>query len=458
MTLQSNKDDLVITGISTKFPERYLSQHINDKSPNEQNQPSGCSFDPHCPECIRELWGPLLSPFAYLIKQNAQYFNEILMRIGQYKINTTSNSSSKHLPKFPKLEYEDHKFLTGIGLCALHITKVSWLITWTFGFLLLIIAFILIILHDSYLPPLLVLLSMKEATQWGMKFTLQLVFIIISLIGIGKMLASVLGLFGTVHRTVKLMIGTVIFISILILFETGLIVYVFISWSELISDAENALKNSFHSSYGGTNKDQITITWDRIFQIHECCGWLNSRFNGTPWSPPSPDIIPYSCCRPGAPHPSCEFSFTTNQNYADQPCQVAIQEKLLTNINKLIALAILGIILTVEIISAIVTYLYSSTLKTARRRRRYQNEKLINKFKKRLVSYTEQATDTTPTNPNENLPRQEQQPETNDLRQLYNQYAAFHQTPPDIDPNAMSITPSVIQVKRPDVYSYFYYE
>ncbi|CAF4466561.1 unnamed protein product, partial [Adineta steineri] len=119
---------------------------------------SGCSFDPHCPECIRELWGPLLSPFAYLIKQNAQYFNEILMRIGQYKINTTSNSSSKHLPKFPKLEYEDHKFLTGIGLCALHITKVSWLITWTFGFLLLIIAFILIILHDSYLPPLLVLL------------------------------------------------------------------------------------------------------------------------------------------------------------------------------------------------------------------------------------------------------------------------------------------------------------
>ncbi|CAF4030023.1 unnamed protein product, partial [Adineta steineri] len=120
MTLQSNKDDLVITGISTKFPERYLSQHINDKSPNEQNQSNGCSFDPHCPECIRELWGPLLSPFAYLIKQNAQYFNEILMRIGQYKINTTSNSSSKHLPKFPKLEYEDHKFLTGIGLCALH--------------------------------------------------------------------------------------------------------------------------------------------------------------------------------------------------------------------------------------------------------------------------------------------------------------------------------------------------
>ncbi|CAF4393983.1 unnamed protein product, partial [Adineta steineri] len=122
------------------------------------------------------------------------------------------------------------------------------------------------------------------------------------------------------------------------------------------------------------------------------------------------------------------------------PCQVAIQEKLLSDINKLIALVILGIILTVEIASAIVTYLYSSTLKTARRRRRHQNEKLINKFKKRLVSYTEQSTDTTPTNPNENLPRQEQQPETNDLRQLYNQYAAFHQTPPDIDPNAMSNT------------------
>jgi hypothetical protein len=139
MIPESKVRDLVITGISTKFPDRYLSQYDNNKSPyapstSDQNrfsnQSSGCFFDPHCPECIRELWGPLLSPFAYLIKQNAQYFNEILMRIGQYKVNTTSNSSSKHLPKPPKLEYEDHKFLTGSGICAFHTAKVGWLITW----------------------------------------------------------------------------------------------------------------------------------------------------------------------------------------------------------------------------------------------------------------------------------------------------------------------------------------
>ena len=140
MTSQSKVRDLVITGISTKFPDRYLSQYANNQSPyahstTEQNrfssQSNGCFFDPHCAECIRELWGPLLSPFAYLIKQNAQYFNEILMRIGEYKVNTTTkNSSSKHLPKPPKLEYEDHKFLTGSGICAFYGANIGWLITW----------------------------------------------------------------------------------------------------------------------------------------------------------------------------------------------------------------------------------------------------------------------------------------------------------------------------------------
>jgi hypothetical protein len=133
MTSESNVRDLVISGISTKFPDRHLGQSPNGLMTNEpnrySNQSNGCFFDPHCPECIRELWGPLLSPFAYLIKQNAQYFNEILMQIGQYKINTTSNSSSQGAPKRPKLQYDDHKFLTGIGMCAFRTEKIGWLIT-----------------------------------------------------------------------------------------------------------------------------------------------------------------------------------------------------------------------------------------------------------------------------------------------------------------------------------------
>ena len=105
------------------------------------------------------------------------------------------------------------------------------------------------------------------------------------------------------------------------------------------------------------------------------------------------------------------------------------------------------------------TYLYSSTLKTARRRRRRRNEKIMSKFQSRLASYTEEPTDNNnPSDLNATLPQQQPQTDTADLRQLYNQYSAFHQTPPDIDPSLMSVTPTVIQVKRPDVYSYFYYE
>ena len=131
--------DPVVTGISTQFFDRHLPLYLHDKSPygfskTEQNQlfnqTSGCLFDPHCPECIRELWGPLLSPFAYLIKQNAEYFQDIIMRIGQYRIDSTANSPPRHSSKPPKLEYNDHKFMKTSGTCGFHTAKIGWLITW----------------------------------------------------------------------------------------------------------------------------------------------------------------------------------------------------------------------------------------------------------------------------------------------------------------------------------------
>ena len=50
------------------------------------------------------------------------------------------------------------------------------------------------------------------------------------------------------------------------------------------------------------------------------------------------------------------------------------------------------------------------------------------------------------------------QPDIDELRRLYNQYSAFAQNPPEIDPSQVSALPKVEQVNRPDVYTYFYYE
>jgi hypothetical protein len=106
------------------------------------------------------------------------------------------------------------------------------------------------------------------------------------------------------------------------------------------------------------------------------------------------------------------------------------------------------------------TYLYLSSLKTARHHRRQRNAKIMSQYKKRLASYTQESSgegDNKGSDQKQILPH-EDQAEVDDLRQLYNQYSAFHRTPPDIDPSLMSITPTVIQVKRPNIYSYFYYE
>ncbi|CAM4747500.1 unnamed protein product [Rotaria magnacalcarata] len=450
MTSQSKVRDLLITGISTQFPD----YNPYSSSKNIQNRPShpttGCSFDPHCPECIRDLWGPLLSPFAYLIKQNAEYFDEIIKRIGKYKLNTMSNSSSsKQSLKPPKLEYDDHRFLTTIGICVYRTSKVGWLITWTLGFLLMILGIAILALKDSQLSPLIVLLRMNQASRWGLKVTLQLCFIAISLIGILKMLASLLGLIATAHRTQSLMIGTLVFISILILFEIGAVVYCAFARSELMSDIETALTNSFQDHYATLDNDRITDAWDRIFQSYECCGWLINDFSNSQWTSSIANSIPHSCCRPGAVHPTCESILApSNQNYADQECSNSIRQSINSNAYVPIIFSSIGFIIIIELVSTISTFLYATTLKTASRRRRSRNERSMRKFQERIASYTEGITNDVPADRNQ----------TNDLHQLYDPYGSFHQTPPNIDPSFMSLTPAVIQVKRPDVYSYFYYE
>ena len=90
----------------------------------------------------------------------------------------------------------------------------------------MILSIALITLKDSFLPPFIVLLRMKDASKWGLKISLQIVikyahvliktsiefyflfkfFIIVSLIGASKMMASIFGLFGITHRTRKLML------------------------------------------------------------------------------------------------------------------------------------------------------------------------------------------------------------------------------------------------------------
>lgn len=125
MSSDEKTRNLPITGLSNTFPDHHhLNQYVQaNLDPNQS--PSGCLFDPHCPECVRELWGPLLSPFAYLIKQNAQYFNEILTRIDQQEVRLPSTGAPA---RPPKLQTDDHRFLTPMGLYALQGGRIGWLL------------------------------------------------------------------------------------------------------------------------------------------------------------------------------------------------------------------------------------------------------------------------------------------------------------------------------------------
>jgi hypothetical protein len=122
MTTDSNVRDLTITGISTSFADRSAS--------HEPAASNVSSFNPRCPECIRELWGPLLSPFAHLIKQKAEQLNAVLKRFGKSKPERKRKPTRRRPPKPPKLHYDDHHFLSTVGLLGFHVAKAGWLIVW----------------------------------------------------------------------------------------------------------------------------------------------------------------------------------------------------------------------------------------------------------------------------------------------------------------------------------------
>ena len=122
MATDVNVRDLTITGISTSFADRRASQVVSASNEN--------SFDPSCPECIRELWGPLLAPFAHLIKQKAKQLNAVLKRFGKPKRKRNRKRTRRRPPRLPKLQYDDHHFLSTIGRLGFRIAKIGWLIIW----------------------------------------------------------------------------------------------------------------------------------------------------------------------------------------------------------------------------------------------------------------------------------------------------------------------------------------
>ena len=124
--------DILVTGVSTKFPDRQRIQYApanGETISRPAHSSNGCTFDPHCPECIRELWGPLLSPFAHLIQENEKKLSKIVETSEKQEPMHISKLKKKRRLKRPKLESDDHRFLRGNGPCIYETGRLVWIAT-----------------------------------------------------------------------------------------------------------------------------------------------------------------------------------------------------------------------------------------------------------------------------------------------------------------------------------------
>ncbi|CAF0735119.1 unnamed protein product [Didymodactylos carnosus] len=460
----------VVTGISTKFPERNLPQYLSGHSPyalgtnkNQKyfeknagiypgifNSNKGCFFDPHCPECIRELWGPLLAPFAVLIKQNGQFFGEILSQLNHAeKISHSKNAG-------PVLQYDDHLFLSRFGLCSYRFAKCFWFLAWLIGFIMLIVGIILVAVPDRF-HPLITIYRMNQVLN-RMEFHLQYIAIFFFSIGIGKMLSAVLGLLGTAYRSVSVMSMGAYLIFVLFIIEIVCLAAFILKLSKTIATAELALQDSFRLYQGDKGFSPDTIAWNDLHQRYQCCDFGNSSdFDNTIWAISGGRLpneeMPQSCCKKGvliSGRPATCQRNASPDNYQTISCLNVIRKQINDRAYVFVLYIAMSATLFVQFMAMLLTFIYQSSMTNAKTARKEYNRYLLEKFQKKMTKEAE-------SNRKEFSGFDGPTSDVSDLRLLYNVYSPFSANPLDY-PYAYPITPTVVQVKRPEISSYFYYD
>ncbi|XP_022326513.2 uncharacterized protein LOC111126287 isoform X1 [Crassostrea virginica] len=200
----------------------------------------------------------------------------------------------------------------------------------------------------------------------GGDFTLsdliRIIAIVIIVIGVFSFLVSGLGIVGTCGK-----FRPVLVVYAVIVFLCGATeVFVLAEVAKLKLKLNNAIKGELLtvlSYYKGYNVDVISIAWNLIFYLFECCGVnkqsLVDDFQSTAWSRGS-DVIPGYCCREATLSTasslngtSCTTAPTAQNAYMNSGCYDFLNDRLTKYSDGVISVA--TFILVTETLAIIAT-------------------------------------------------------------------------------------------------------
>lgn len=210
---------------------------------------------------------------------------------------------------------------------------------------------------------------------------LEALAIIVIIIGVVAFGISVIGAFGACCKNRPLLIIYGIGVIIIAAIE----IYVIKSWFDLKNKLNDWLKNellNLLSDYEGNTSDILTIAWNFVFLLFNCCG-VNAQskvddFASTTWaSTRGSDIIPGYCCHGATAQTAsslygtnCTTSPTSSNAHVDTGCYTAIEEVLTGYSTTFITICFLILLVEcIAVISAVMMVIQISNDITAHRDR-----------------------------------------------------------------------------------------
>ncbi|CAF0792051.1 unnamed protein product [Didymodactylos carnosus] len=290
------------------FPQ--LSESSKDKNMEINGQlKQPCEykeFDYNCPDCISDMFGPIIAPYAALAQQHDEFKHRLEYIVYQrlstlrtlYNTNSDNNNNNKRWDrKFKKpLQNDPAIFLELLGTCGRITSAIvgGWLILLSTSSI--IWALIMTFVSDSFHPVLTFMRGFSQAfTLLYYQYFIVYFFIYGSLI----LITGISLLLGAMVLSRFIIIFSICFA--VIEFLIGFITIIIIKYYrvQILQRLKDFLIVSLND-YDNVSTNPVSNAWNHMHRMYSCCGagkgvidWTYSYYRRlNPFH-----LVPPSCCR-----------------------------------------------------------------------------------------------------------------------------------------------------------------
>ncbi|CAF1161447.1 unnamed protein product [Rotaria sp. Silwood1] len=328
-------------------------------------------FNYDCPDCLADLFGPLMAPYAALQQQNDDYRLRLeyiayqrYVTMKLYLFNSFKKNFKqkwKHTFQHP-FKYDIKGFLPQIATIGRYISIMSSGWIFIIGIILLVFATYLIFVNDQQQQPMITFI--RTFSKFYRTFFFQGIIGYLIFYSILLIVSSLCSLLGALVCSYLLTLFGIL--SILMTFALTIVFPIILNLSKnlLINKLERYMRISIRD-YDNIPENPITIFWNELQIKYSCCGLENPilEYSQSYYHILTGEDIPSSCCRNGM---LCTTTPNIANSFIDNSCLPQAKNFIDLTIETIfIGHILLIVLLLIVLISIGLFFLYMKTAKQA---------------------------------------------------------------------------------------------